>query len=593
MGTGSLTTHLTSRALLCMAFAALLAACSPTSTDDGSASAVASDAISPPEAFTGEGAFVVPVDLQALIDAAANNPNQFAVSVPYLVTSESAGTWEAHGDRWTWTHALQIPGAVSLSFHAPNMRLPASAKLVVRSQATTVTYDHSDVERGDLWSRVQPGDTLEFALDVSADERDELVLEIISFQAGFRGLSPEVPDHPSIDKARILAAGDPDTHCVENYACHVTPANSPAAQATVALMIGNQYLCTGTLINNTAQDNTPYILTARHCQNGHYGGGNPSAAGSVTVYWDALSVCGTPLGTVHYGPNSTRQTGATTVLEQQDAWLIKLDASPVVDSAHYAGFDATGAMVSGGYSIHHALAYNKQYTRWFGAARAYSEENVLGAQFTSTLLDTVNDLGVSGPGASGAALFTTENLVAGVLSLGRSHNSISGYGRCPAAAPSPPSPANWESSFVSFGAIWDSAADPTSSTGSRTPGAAQQELSKQGAVDDRRSSGGDVLGYAGVDEQLCDIRGASLVNRAHGLPRLLVASGPRAQRHLRAVALLFTKDQVDEHEDALAGVGCRRSDPLDDRLGALLSPERQHVVEQRLAIVEVPIEGAF
>ena len=411
---------------------------------------------------------VVPVDLNALIGEAAGNPNQFAVNVPHTVTTASSGSWSASGSTQSWTYAVQIRGAISLSFHAPRMHLPGGTILTVRSASTTTTYRGSDADRGDFWSRVQPGDTLEFQLDVPAADRAELVLEIASFQAGFRGLSPSVPNHPSITRVRAQAAGDPDTPCVQNYACSVTPGNSPVAQATVALLISNQYQCTGTLLNNIAQDNTPYVLTARHCQNGKYGGGNPGAASSVSIYWNALSTCGATLDTVFYTPQSARQTGATTVVEQQDAWLIRLDASPVVDDAQYAGFDATGSQVSGGYSVHHALSYNKQLTRWFGTAFASSASGVLGASFVSDLLSTVNEFGTIGPGASGAGLISTSDRLVGVLSLGRRNASVSGFGSCPVASPPIPSANNMEASFVSFASIWNSTADSSSTTNVRT-----------------------------------------------------------------------------------------------------------------------------
>ncbi len=411
---------------------------------------------------------VVSVDLNALIRDAADNPNQFAVNVPHAVTPESAGTWSGSGAQQVWTYAVQVRGAVSLSFHAPRMQLPGSAVLTIRSSSSTTTYRLADAGRGDFWSRVQPGDTLEFRLELAAADRGRLVLQIASFQAGFRGLSPSVPDHPSISRVHAEAAGDPDTLCVTNYACVVTPGNSPPAQATVALLVGNLYQCTGTLINNTAQDNTPYILTARHCQNGRYGGGSPGAASSVTVYWDALTNCGTDLGTVFYVPSSARQTGATTVVEQQDAWLIQLDANPVVNDAQFAGFDASGNPVVGGYSIHHALSYNKQYTGWYGTAYANTQTGLQGSSFASNLLDTINQVGASGPGASGAGLFSSGDRLVGVLSLGRHHDSQSGYGACPTTPLVAPDANNSESSFVSLAAIWNSTADSTSSTGSRT-----------------------------------------------------------------------------------------------------------------------------
>lgn len=411
----------------------------------------------------------IPADLPALIRAAAANPNQFAVSVAHQVSLQDSGSWSSNGTRDTWNYAARISGAVSMSFHAPRVHLPPGAILTIRSSATTTTYRAADIgARGDFWSRVQPGDTLEFELVVPTTSRTEALLQIVSFQAGYRGLSREVPHHPIYQRVRAMAAGDPDTQCVENYACHVTPGNSPVAQATVALLIGNVSLCTGTLLNNIAQDQTPYVLTARHCQNGAYGGGAPGAASSVTVYWNAITDCGTVLGSVFYAPGRRTQTGATTVFEQQDAWLIQLDAGPVVEDAHFAGFDASGGPFSGGYTIHHALSYTRQITRWAGMPYVNTEYGVLGTSFTSNLLETVNALGTSGPGASGAGLVTDDHRVVGVLALGRTGNSQSGYGSCPLPVPPEPDANTSTTMFISLAAIWDSVADTTSSTGSRT-----------------------------------------------------------------------------------------------------------------------------
>ncbi|MEY2853032.1 MAG: hypothetical protein RL030_164 [Pseudomonadota bacterium] len=410
----------------------------------------------------------VPVDLLPLIEEAAGNPEQFAVNVPHRLSAETSGAWSGSGVTRTWSHVVRIPDAVSLSFHAPRLQLPPSAVLIVRSASSTTTYRANDTVHGDFWSRVQVGDALEFSLEVVAAERSQVILEISSFQAGYRGLSPRVQSHAYFRRMRAQAAGDPDTQCVENYACNATPANQPAAQATVALLIGNLYLCSGTLINNTALDNTPYLLTARHCQNGRFGGGNPGAAANVTVYWNAQTSCGTALDTVIYTPEGARQGGARTVFEQQDAWLMQLDRSPVVDDAHFAGFDASGSPIVGGYSIHHALSYDKQITRWYGQAFERTEFGVLDSKFMSSLLNVVNDFGVMGPGASGAALFTPGNRIAGVLSTGRNSGSVSGYGSCPLPTLAAPDAVNREASFTSLAGVWDSIADTTSSTGTRT-----------------------------------------------------------------------------------------------------------------------------
>jgi hypothetical protein len=54
----------------------------------------------------------------------------------------------------------------------------------------TIVYQSSELRQGDLWSRVQPGDSLEFTLSVPSAERRSAVLEIEGFQAGYRTLGP-------------------------------------------------------------------------------------------------------------------------------------------------------------------------------------------------------------------------------------------------------------------------------------------------------------------------------------------------------------------------------------------------------------------
>lgn len=262
-------------------------------------------------------------------------------------------------------------------------------------------------------------------------------------------------------------SGSTNSSCVQNYKCFATTANTPAAQATVGLVIADLYQCTGTLINDVPQDNAPYVLTARHCESGQLGGGNPGAAASVTVYWDAVSACGSALGTL-YDPGIPTQTGSITEVEQQDAWLIRLDESPVVSDAQVAGFDASGGAVQGGFTIHHALGFDKQFTTWFGSAYAVQDSGTLGVNYVSNFWETVNATGNVGPGASGSGLFNQNNVLVGSASLGRSDGDSSGYESCPNPTPSPPNGSNGAADFTQLSAVWNSLADPTSSTGSTT-----------------------------------------------------------------------------------------------------------------------------
>ncbi len=405
----------------------------------------------------------VRTDLKPLIRAAFDRSAQFAVPVPYAVAL-SDGRWSVAGGTAQWHYALTVPGAVSLSFHADVLTLPAGATLVVQSARTTAAYRAGNVHRGELWSRVQPGDALSFTLSVPAAERAQVRMHVASLQAGYRSLGPGVANHPYYLKLRQQATSATGTAaCIVNYECKVSAGNTPPAAATVALIIENQYECTGTLINDVPGDNTPYILSARHCISGQVGVvDDPGAAAGTTVYWDATSPCNSTLASI-YDTTLPTQTGAQTLVEQQDAWLIRLDAGPVVADAQFAGFDASGATVQGGYTIHHAEGYDKQYVAWFG-------QPALANRFAgfSDFLDTVNQTGNIGPGASGSALFDQNNRIAGSLTYGRQSGDPSDYGACPINPPPTPNGNNGVADFTALAAVWNSTSDATSSTGNAT-----------------------------------------------------------------------------------------------------------------------------
>ena len=410
---------------------------------------------------------IINTDLRPLIRAAAASKVQFAVNVAHAASPATSGTWNQSGDISTWQYAVQVPTAVSLSFHATPVALPEGASLTVRSASTTMTYGPRDLGHGNFWSRIQPGDTLQFSLSVPTVVRAQVQLRIVSLQAGFRGLGTGVDDHPYYRALVQAAAASGNASCVQNYQCSVTSGNTPPGQATLAVVVSNEYQCTGTLINDVPGDNTPYVLTARHCETGQAGGGNPGAASDVTIYWDATTPCGTALGSI-YDPGIKTQSGAQTVVEQQDAWLIRLSDSPVVGDAQFAGIDASGGAIVGGYTVHHALGYNKQYTGWFGQAAAVQQSGVLGSNYVSNYWEVVNQLGNIGPGASGSGLFDQNNHLVGSLTLGRTTTDTSGYDMCPASPPATPNGTNGAADFTSLAAIWSSTADTTSATGSTT-----------------------------------------------------------------------------------------------------------------------------
>jgi hypothetical protein len=408
----------------------------------------------------------VRVDLNPLIDSAARSQEQFAINIPHAVSTSAQGSWSKHGSSSTWVYNVRIPTAISMSFHAVGVILPPSAVLTVSTARTTARYVARDVSRSGLWGRPLPGDLVNFSLSVNSAEASLVRFQIDSLQAGYRSLGNGVPDHPHYLELKRAAAAT--TGCTENYECHVTTANQGPSNATVALIIGNLYQCSGTLLNNTAGSGAPYILTARHCESGQLGGGNPDAAATVSVYWDAVTPCGSPLGSL-YDTTTISQSGATTALEQQDLWLIQLDAPPAASDAYYAGWDASGTAVNGGYTIDYALGEDQQYVEWSGTDVL---EQIPGATlsiaYDSTFWGVVNGLGNIGAGGSGSALFSANNQVVGSASLAQLIAGENTAGICPVQPPPTASPSTVTALFTALSGAWTSTADHTSSTGSKT-----------------------------------------------------------------------------------------------------------------------------
>jgi hypothetical protein len=410
---------------------------------------------------------VLDLDLAPLIDQSAHYPTRFAVDVLHPVSTADAGTWTQTGTRSIWAYSMRVPTAVSMSFHASHVTLPAGAVLTVTGKnGASASYRARDIARSGLWSRPLPGDSLVLTLSVNTTERPQTTLQIQSLQAGYRSLGPGVPDNAHY---RELIQKDAQTSsCTVNYSCQATSANQGPGHATVAIVVSGVVQCTGTLLNDTSSDGVPYVLTARHCENGAPGGGDPAAAANVTVYWDAVTPCGAALGTIYDG-NAITQTGATTMVEQQDAWLIQLDAPPAANDAYYAGWDATGGIFSGGYSIHHALGYNKQYVDWYGQPLLQTIPGAtLNLHYSSNFWGVVNGTGNVGAGASGGALFDPNNHAVGSDTRALLINGDGSAGVCPLTPTQAPSPSTITAWYTALSAVWSSTADTTSTTGSAT-----------------------------------------------------------------------------------------------------------------------------
>lgn len=180
-------------------------------------------------------------------------------------------------------------------------------------------------------------------------------------------------------------------------------------------------LCTGQLMNNTAQDNKRYLSTANHCIS------TQSAADSLVAYWKYESpTCRTPGSTESGTPistsgNSIVQTGGATLratYQPADTTLLELNtAVPSAANAFWLGWDRSDAVPASAVAIHHANGDEKRIS-FENQPLLSSDTGPAGVPGNKHWHVTGWDLGTTEPGSSGSVLMNPQKRLVGVLSGG-------------------------------------------------------------------------------------------------------------------------------------------------------------------------------
>ncbi len=187
-----------------------------------------------------------------------------------------------------WSASFQVAGAYRLRLHLAGVSLPASARLWVWGRSGTAHAFSPSLRGADggLWTPGVSGDTLYLEVEVPA-----AALAASGGGAALRFAPDAVSQSFRLDaKGQPIAALAPrEGECLVDVSCV-----KPAAFAHLAdlehavglldfLDTGGEFLCSGSLLNDVAEDGTPYLLTANHCFD------NQSAASSLIVYWELHS----------------------------------------------------------------------------------------------------------------------------------------------------------------------------------------------------------------------------------------------------------------------------------------------------------------
>jgi hypothetical protein len=355
------------------------------------------------------------VDVEALLaeDAERESSDEpvaprFAKNIQVEYTLDTSGTWETLGDgSRLWRLRLSSPGALNLNLGLEHFDLPEGAAFWVHApDGSWVQGPYTRTNRnalGGLWTAVVLGDELVAELYLPKGVHADI--EITSVNHGYRFFNP----HDAVEAAK---RGD----CNINVVCPEGDPWRDQIRSVAMITIRGTHACTGQMLNNTTENETPYLLTAQHCIE------RESWAPSVVAYWNYESPeCDDIAG----GNLSQNQSGSTFKASWElgggsDFTLVELDYLPDPSyNVFYSGWDARFLIPDSTTTIHQPSADEK----------SISFDNDP-PTITSYLGSTVPgngkffrigawDMGTTEPGSSGACLFDdSTNRCIGTLSGG-------------------------------------------------------------------------------------------------------------------------------------------------------------------------------
>ncbi|MBD3348266.1 MAG: hypothetical protein GF400_03590, partial [Candidatus Eisenbacteria bacterium] len=327
-------------------------------------------------------------------------PPRYAIPNPVTITPRTHGDWEEiEPGTSMWRLRIASEGALSLNLGFTGYVMPRGGRLLVyASDGNYVigpfTEDDNEVH-GELWTPVVLDDDIVVELTLPTKEMDDLVLKLGSINVGYRGFGEILTRDPG--------------WCNNDVVCPVGDGWREDISSVGVISTGGSTFCTGFMVNNTAEDATPYFMTANHC------GIDTGNDQSLVVYWNHESPnCGDLSG----GSFDDYQTGSQHLssCSNSDATLVLLDDDP--DPAYgvtFAGWDRTSANPTSAVAIHQPDAAEKCISFEYDpcTTTSYLGTSTPGDGTHIRVIDW--DDGTTEPGSSGSPLFNQNHHVVGQL----------------------------------------------------------------------------------------------------------------------------------------------------------------------------------
>ncbi|MDR0694132.1 MAG: choice-of-anchor J domain-containing protein, partial [Prevotellaceae bacterium] len=395
--------------------------------------------------------------------------------LPANYTIENAGEWISleTGEK-IWQLRLKSPGAIALSLYYDRFYLPEGSKLFIYSankKHVVGAFTAADNPKfgPEFSTEMVAGDELilEYVAPATVDKASLLSLEdkngaLVAF-ADNTHVAPQFATRAGVAKALPRGGAQPvisisgvgyvynnaiigvakefdeptapggdegrSSACMININCPEGEAwqdQKKGVAATVQVIAGSGYICSGTILNNTARDMTPYFLMAYHC--GEVNGKESTVAElnqwQFYFHFERIGCENSSSSAAYRTATGAQRLVATNINGGSDGLLLRLNTDIPPDwDIYFNGWNRTNTALTSGAGIHHPAGDYKKISFITSPATqaTWNSEDATGATNAHwrVTYGTVNGKrGVTEGGSSGSPLFDQDGLVVGSLSGG-------------------------------------------------------------------------------------------------------------------------------------------------------------------------------
>lgn len=390
------------------------------------------------------------LDEDAITDLEIAKPLRFAKKFDVDLNIFNSGEWTVlqNGDR-IWRLNVKSPGAKTINFLMDRYELPVGGELYLynddRSDKIGPYLHTENQEDGILGTWIIYGDNVWLEYYEPKNVVNQGRISISQVSHGYRGLGKAPNDIAKLNESgrcNVDVNCDPNVGSTNGF--NWTTIRNNYRDSVARIIINGNFLCTGSIVNNTLSNGTPYFLTANHCLGNNISNGASSSYNasnwSFGFQWFATTGARCAVNQNTTGPLNPTNVISGAVLRANDNIadfaLFQLNQTPPAAwNLYYAGWNTVLNSSTGQLGVHHPSGDIMKLSRNDQAATTTNFDFNGNAQTRMWLISNW-DYGVTEGGSSGSCLLNTSGQIIGVLSGGSAacsgttdNNGFDIYGR--------------------------------------------------------------------------------------------------------------------------------------------------------------------